>query len=148
MITPKYKVARSAKFSLDSQDIWQRIGCILTLVLVVTSCSPAPEDKMVPLLPNGVASLVIIYKEKTTNDQINYFLNNVLTDPKSEGHGLLPSISLRASEKIHGYDATVIAYRAQATQEQRDEVKRAAVGSPIVYKVLENVVPSQIKQIE
>ena len=104
-----------------------------------------------PLLPDGVANLVIIYKKDVKDEQIEYFLNNVLAHPLADGRGneSLPAIGFEGRLRdIQGYDATAIAYHSYATPEQREEVKRAALSSPIVYKVLENVVPSKIKRIE
>jgi len=104
-----------------------------------------------PLLPDGVANLVIIYKKDVKDEQIEYFLNNVLAHPLADDRGneSLPAIGIDVRLRdIQGYDATAIAYHSYATPEQREEVKRAALSSPIVYKVLENVVPSKIKRIE
>jgi len=106
---------------------------------------------MVPLLPDGRADLLIIYKKDATNDQIEYFLNNVLAHPRADGRGyeLLPAIGLRSREPdILGHEATIIAYFPYATPQQKEDVKRAASSSSIVYKVLEGVVPSHVKRID
>ncbi len=122
----------------------------MVLSLWVASCRPASADKVVPLLPNGVAKLLIVYKKGTTNEQINYFLDNELAHPRADGRGSesLPGIRLQARQSLQEHNATVIGYFSYATPEQREEIKRAAVSSPIVYKVFEDVVPSQIKRIE
>jgi len=150
MRAPKCNIVERTKFSLSNQVIWRRASLLLALTLVVASCG-RDSGKMVPLLPNGVANLVIIYKKDVTDEQIEYFLNNVLAHPRADGRGYesLSAIGLRARERdMLGYNATVIAYHSYATSGQREEVKRAALSSPIVYKIFEDVVPSQIKKIE
>lgn len=111
----RYKVAASSKLTLSKQRMWLGVSLILPLVLAVASCGPDPGEKMVPLLPNGRADLLIIYKKGVTNEQIEYFLNNVLAHPSPDGRGyeLLPSIGFVGREKaISGYEATDIAYHS------------------------------------
>lgn len=144
------KFVKKFRCSPSKQRIWRQVTLVLALTLVAINCSP-DTGKMVPLLPNGVANLVIVYKKEATNEQIEYFLGNVLAHPRADGRGeeLLPAIGLQVRlRNIDGYEATAIAYHSYATPEQRNEVKRAALSSPIVYKIFEDVVPSQIKKIE
>jgi hypothetical protein len=152
MKMPKYNTTERIGSSLSKQGAWWQASLVLAFVLasMVTSCGP-DTGKMTPLLPNGVADLVIVYRKETTDEQIEDFLNNVLAHrrPDVRGHEFLPAIGLVARESdIPGYKATDIKYRSDAPQWQRDEVKRAALSSPIVYKVLEDVAPSKIKKIE
>ncbi|MCI0563412.1 MAG: hypothetical protein MN733_33470 [Nitrososphaera sp.] len=98
-----------------------------------------------------MANLVIVYKKGVTDEQIEYFLNNVLSHPRADGRGyeMLPAIgSLARLRNIQGYEATSIAYHSYATPEQREDVKRTASSWPMVYKILEDVVPSRIEKIE
>ena len=125
-------------------------GLVLAFASMVTSCSP-DTGKMTPLLPTGVANLVIVYKKDVTDEQIEHFGNNVLSHPSADGKGneFLPTIELVVRKRnLQGYEATVISYHSYATLGQRDNVKRAVLSSPIVYKVFEDVVPSKIKKIE
>jgi len=136
------------RVGLSKQGVWRQASLVSMLLLAVTGCD---HNKMVPLLPNGVANLVIIYKKDVTNEQINYFLDNVLAHPRADGRGyeLLPAIGFEGRlGKIQGYDATAISYHSYSTPGQREEVKRAASSSSIVYKILEDVAPSKIKRIE
>jgi len=150
MKTPKYKIAKKIRFTLNGLRIWKPMVLMLMLVLSAMNCRPVTEDKMTPLMP-GAANLVIIYKKGATNEQIENFQNNVLAHPRPDGRGseLLPAIGvqIKLGEKS-GYDSTAIGYHSYATPEERKEVKRAALSSQIVYKVLEDVDPSQIKRIE
>ncbi|MGH9853262.1 MAG: hypothetical protein ACREBD_25770 [Blastocatellia bacterium] len=150
MRMPRCKFVEIPGFNSSKQRVWRQASLVLVLMLAITNCSPN-TGKMQPLLPNGVANLVIVYKKGVTDEQIEYFLNNALAQPRADGRGyeLLPAIGLQARLKsIQGYDATAIAYHSYATPEQREDVKRAALSSSIVYKVLEDIVPSQIKRIE
>jgi hypothetical protein len=134
---------------LGKQGVWRQAGLVILLALAVTSCRQG-SDKMVPLMPNGVADMVIIYKKDATDEQISHFLNNVLAHPRADGRGYesLPAIQLVGKlNKIQGHEATAIVYHSYATLNQREEVKRAASGSQIVYKILEQVKPSEIKKI-
>jgi hypothetical protein len=146
----KCNIAKRIRSGPSKQPEWRQACLILAFASMVISCGP-DTGKMTPLLPNGVANLVIIYKKETTDEQIGYFWENVLGHkrPDTPGYELLPAIGLIVKDdNIPGYKATAINYHSDAPQWQRDEVKRAALSSPIVYKILENVAPSKIKKIE
>jgi len=110
------------RFGLSKQGVWQRASLVLALIFVVAGCDHS-SDKMIPLLPDGVANLVIIYKRDVKDEQIGYFLNNVLAHPRADGRGneSLPAIGIEVRLRdIQGYDATAIAYHSYATPEQRE----------------------------
>lgn len=137
----------SLRYIVVRQDMQQRVLLVLLFATVCIGCSP-DTGKMVPLMPNSFANLVIVYKKGTTDEQISNFWNKLLSRTSSDSP-LFPAIdTILKIKESSGYSLTAIVYHSHATPEQREDVKKAALGSPIVYKVLENVKPNEIKRIE
>lgn len=108
------------------------------------------HEQMVKFGPDVRASLVVIYKKSATDEQIGSFLQEKLSRPHPEGKGYshLDGTSSVGRLNIHGHVATDITFKANATEEQRDSIKAAIYSSPIVYKIMEDVIPSEIEAIE
>jgi hypothetical protein len=119
--------------------------------MFLSACARPDNDEMVRIGPDVRASMVIYYKAGVNEDQINDFLQNVLGRPHPEGRGhyLRDGIvmSLRVYPAVEGHEATAITFSDRATQAQRDEIKRDVVSNPIVYKVLENEIPAEVKKL-
>ncbi len=107
---------------------------------------------MVPFGPDVPASLVVYYKASVTDEQIENFLQEVLSIPHPEGRGynLREGVAerLRVFPPVQGHEATAITFSANATQAQREDIRSAVSSSPLVYKVLENVAPADVKKLD
>jgi len=124
---------------------------VLLGILMVFACSSPSQDKMVPIGPNVTASLIIYFKAGATDEQINNFSGEVLSKPKTDrGAALQDGICmfLRVYPPVQNHEAIAITFCENATKENREKLKAAIVSSPIVYKVLENVAPSDVKQLD
>ena len=108
------------------------------------------HEKMVPIGPEVQASLVVYFKHGTTHDQIEYFWQNVLSSPDPNGRGHWPreGIGMIGREKaVEGHEGVSVSFRGNATEAQREQIKRAVSASSIVFKVLENVAPANVKKL-
>ena len=125
---------------------------IFIACLTTHSCSWPESNEMVQIGPDVKASMVIYYKAGVNEDQINYFLQNVIGRPDPEGRGYYHRdgiiMVLRVYPSVQGHEATAITLSDKITQVQRDEIKKEIISSPIVYKVLENIVPADVKKLD
>jgi len=122
------------------------------LALGSATCLSSKEDKLVPIGPDVKANLVIYFNTGVTEGQINAFSQEVLSrqNPEGRGYKLRDGIGLqlRVFPSVQGHEAIAITFFSNATQTQREEVKVAVLSSPVVYKVLENVAPADVKKLE
>ena len=116
------------------------------------TCSLGGKETSSPIGPNAPASLIIYFKVGVTEEQINTFSQQVLSTPHPQGRGrnLREGIGLqlRVFPSVQGHEAIALTFLADAEQSQREEIKSAVLASPIVYKVLENRAPSDVKSLE
>ena|SRR2546423_9733889 len=127
-----------------------RVVALAVLVLVNSAC-PHDQNKMRPIGPEVKASLVIYFKHGVTHDQIEEFWDEVLSRPDPRGghyHRDGVGTISRIYPPVQGHEGIAMTFFPDATKEERDEVKRDISSSPIVYKVLENVSPADVKKIE
>lgn len=105
---------------------------------------------MRPVGPDVKTDLLIYFKSGVTTTQINAFSKEVLSRPSPNGAGdHLPSgvrTFLRLSP-LEGHDGIAITFFPSATKEQREDLKRAVESSSVVHKVLENLAPTDVKNI-
>lgn len=117
-----------------------------------SACSSSEREKMVPFGPDVPASLVVYYKAGVTDEQIENFLRDELSKPHPEGRGYYHREGiaglLRVFPPVQGHEAIAITFSANASQTQREEIKAAVRSSPIVYKVLENVAPADVRKLD
>ncbi len=121
------------------------------LLTLAASCTAPGQDKMVHFGIDKPVSLLIIYKTDVTNDRVNDFLRDVLSrpHPQGRGHDLRDGIALTfRPPSVEGHDATAVTFSADATAAQREEIMREVKASPIVYRVLENVAPADVKKLD
>jgi hypothetical protein len=109
------------------------------------------HEQMVPIIPNEKADLVVYFKPHATDEQIYHFITHVVSTPDPEGRGYHPleGISLTSlSAEGCDYKSYAISFFPDATMKQRDRVKVAARSSPIVYKVLQDAMPRDVKKLD
>ena len=123
-----------------------------TLGLLVSACPLQKRNEMHPIGPGVKASLVIYFKAGVTEQEIEKFLHEALTYPDPEGRGRYHKNGvgtlLRVYPPVQGHEAIAVTFLETATETQRREIKSATAASILVYKVLENVAPSDVKKIE
>jgi hypothetical protein len=105
------------------------------------------HEQMVQIGPDVKHELVIFFKPDTTHDQIENFWAEVLSYPTQSGHWTRPGIGgILRLFPVQGYEAVAVTFFPSATQAEREDIKSRVHASPIVYKVMEDVVPQNIKR--
>lgn len=107
---------------------------------------------MIPFGPEVKADLVIYFNAEVTDEQIDEFWRETLSKPHPEGRGYdhrdgVGDIS-RVFPPVQGHEGIAVNFFANATQAQREEVKADVMSSPLVYRVLENVAPKDVKNLD
>ena len=122
---------------------------VIALVLFASACN-RPDERMYPIGPDVKASFVIYFNSNVTEEQIADFVKHVLSRPRADGRGADNpegvQTFLRLSS-VQGHEAIAITFFPSATPEQRATLIRDVKASPVVYKVLEDVVPADIKKL-
>lgn len=98
--------------------------------------------------PDVKASLVIVFKSDTTDEQVEAFWRNVLQvlDQSGRGHRFREGISSTLNvSPIDGHQALAVQFQEDATQAQREEIKARIKRTPLVYKLFENIAPTDVK---
>lgn len=98
---------------------------------------------MIRSSPDLKVPIVYYFKKGTTQDQINYFLENVTgyPDTAGKGHYLLKGIRgefLVRNQNYSGYALDRI------DEDERQNILQAINSSPLIYKVFENVIPNEL----
>lgn len=125
-------------------------AALLAICFQITSCTKPAENKVVEGGgPNKATALVVFFKKDATYEQIEEFNNKVLSkpDPQGKGYSMLDGVDFQFSVVEAGYKGMGINFSNDATPEQKEQLKKSIQQSPIVYKVYENVVPSEIKDL-
>ena len=110
--------------------------------------TPAPPDAFGP---DQRSAILVYFTVDATNAQINAFLDNVIGIPgKHPGeHDLLPGMGgINALPCVQDHCGYSIDFFSTATQDERNNVKTRILASPIVFKMLENAVPSQVTNLD
>lgn len=113
----------------------------LALIFQTSSCRQQPNDEQVSLGgANHKTNLVILFKKGTSREEISEFWQKVLDIEKY-------NLALQF-QVVHGdYEGVGVSYSTETTLEQREQLKSKVDQSPIVYKVFEDVAPSEIKDL-
>ncbi len=107
------------------------------------------HEKMVSIGPDVQANLVIYFNSDATHDEIQNFWEETLSTRQAHGSCPRPGVSgLLALFPLQGHEGVSVSFFLEATASQREDVKSRVNASPIVYKVLENVSPADIKKID
>lgn len=106
---------------------------------------------MYPIGPGVSANIVIYFRTDVNDAQIESFLRDTLMQQTADHRGFdhrdgLGTI-LRVQD-VEEHKAVAITFLRNATQNQREHLKSEIQNSPIVFKLLENVVPKDVKSIE
>lgn len=110
-----------------------------------------PKSKMVSIGPEAKADLVVYFKKEASYEDVNNFWEKTFFVPHPEGRGskVTEGIGLLAKRPpVQGHEAMSVTFRPNITQVQRENLKAAIKSSPIVYKVLENVAPADVREFD
>ena len=121
---------------------------LILLCIQSISCG-YPETPMRQLRgPNDKVELVFFYKKGTTYEAKRFFEDNIVHKPNldGKGHALQEGVTGLFSIRNSDFEGFAIEFSPQASEE-RQKLKKAIEQSPIVYKVYEDVVPNQIKDL-
>ncbi|MDX6499895.1 MAG: hypothetical protein QOG23_3155 [Blastocatellia bacterium] len=123
---------------------------LAALVFIQSGC-PFHKNEMRPIGPEVKASLVIYFKLGITDEQIEDFWHRVLSKPDPQGRGYnhrggVGDISRISS--VQGHEGIALTFLSDATNEERETIMRDIKSSPLVYRVLENIAPADVKKIE
>jgi hypothetical protein len=129
------------------------VSIIIIIVLCFfqgNSCHTSEDTWKTISGPGDPHSVVFFFKKGTTYEQRESFDKSVISYPDPEGKGfyLQEGISSTLYIRNSGYEGFAIQFSPQATPEQRERLKKNIRESSIVYKVYENVVPSEIKDLD
>lgn len=106
---------------------------------------------MYPIGPSVKANLVVYFKVGAAESEIESFFDETVRQQHQEGRGYKHKDgveSILRLERVQDHIGIAITFFANPTEAQREEIRSAVRKSPVVYKVLENVVPSEVKSIE
>lgn len=126
--------------------------CLATAILMfavglIPACRRT-EMKMEPIGPDVKADLVVFLKKETTDDQINTFVQETIGDRADRGYRSLPGMRRTLLVLVDGHKGYAITFFQDATDAQRKYVRSRIDASPLVFKVIENVAPDDIKEVK
>jgi hypothetical protein len=133
---------------MQSKIIWTTLF-LISLCLQLLSCG-YPETPMEKLGgPNDKVELVFFYKKTASYEEKQFFENNILHENRQDGKGYYSreGVSGEFFVRNSDFEGYAIEFSTKATLQQRQNLKKAIEQSPIVYKVYEDVVPNQIKDL-
>lgn len=126
-----------------------RIFITLLIAGLISPACAQPENKvMIPIGPEIQADLVIYFKAGVSSEQVSIFWNEVLSNPHSSGRGTWPKDGIGemlAVPPVQGHEGVAVRFTRTATETQRERVRAGINSSPLVYRVLENIAPKDIK---
>jgi hypothetical protein len=121
--------------------------CFLSFVFLQTpSCGKQQNVKEIFNI-NKKVELIFFFKKDSSRQARDSFYETVLNKPVPGGYWPRDGVQATFGIDQSGYEGFGIIFRPEATHEQREDIKERLTESPIVYKVYENVVPSEINDL-
>ena len=125
---------------------------LLTICFQSNSCVPQSQDKWIEMGgPAHNTNVLVFFKKDTKHEQIEGFYNTVLSKSspygKNTGLDFRDGIASRFRVLNNGYEGVGINFSIDAYINEREQLKKDIRQSPIVYKVYENVIPNEIKEL-
>ena len=123
------------------------LAFVFSLALAQTqSCGKQGDVKEIFNINNKV-ELLFFFKKDASKEARDNFYENILNKPVAGGHWPRDGVQALFGIDRNGYEGFGITFRPDATQEQREDIKKLLVESPIVYKIYDNVVPNEIQDL-
>jgi hypothetical protein len=124
----------------------------LVILGVVSVACPFQKDQPRLIGPEVRADLIIYFNLDVTQKQISTFWQEVLSRPDPEGRGYYHREGVgpisRVFPAVQGHEGISLSFFSNATQAQRDELERDIKSSPVVYKVMKNTAPINVKKLD
>lgn len=115
------------------------------LLLCFVSAMGCYEPEWGPLLPEGKANLVVVFRPELPQQEVNDFLDQELQIEASDGgEWLRPGVDAIVKTSVGGHPAYAVTLDRSATPEERKSIREGVESSPYVYRVFENVAPADI----
>ena len=113
------------------------------------SCQAQQDDRKIDMSPDARAELVLFFKRETDWKEILEFNRTVIGNPAPNGNGFssLPGMMSVVKIDIDGFEGEAINFQPDASDEEKAFVRKRVLDSPLVYKIYENVVPSEITDL-
>ncbi len=127
-----------------------RVVALVAWVLASVGC-PFQNNERKLIGPEVNADLIIYFKLGVTEEQVATFWHEVLSRRRSDGKGydLRPGVGMTGRESaVQGHEGISLSFFPNATQAQRDDLERDVKSSPIVYKILKNTAPINVKKLD
>jgi hypothetical protein len=128
------------------------MGLFVVISVGCAALNPFHRDtETVKVGPGEWHSLVVYFKVGVTDEQVNSFMDNILSEPRSDGRGedfkqgIGEYIGLSPGQ-AHGHQGFAITFYKNTSPEQRSRIIESIKSNPLVYKVFENVAPNDIKE--
>lgn len=121
------------------------------LWLQVTSCNKQSQSPMIRMKGSGdKMELVFFYKKNTSYEEKKFFHDNILNlpDQSGKGYSFPDGVSAQTFVRISDYEGYAIEFYSNVPAEQRQRLKKTIEEYPIIYRVYENVVPNEIKDLD
>ena len=131
----------------------QRNALSLIFLLLVPFCLAAcsEDERLFPGGPDKTADLIVYFKTDATQQQIDDFWNNVLSypDPKGGGRLLRPGVGrLSRVQPVEGHEGIAVIFYWDTANSERAELRRLIDASPMVFTVLKDVAPINVKTLK
>ena len=120
---------------------------LITILLFLCSCHQQQvNDEWIKYGPDQKVDILYYFKKETTNDEVNYFLNNVLSRPRADGRGYSSIEGIQGDfyVRTQNYEGYAIELKKNVTPEEREHILKLINTSPLIHKVFENVIPKDI----
>lgn len=126
------------------------LSLVTVCVSLATVACLSQEERVRSLGPEVRADLVIFFNHDVTPDQIEDFWSDKLSKPDTgRGHDFRDGVSQIAKiNPVQGHEGISVSFFPNANQAQKQAVERDVRSSPIVYKVLKDNAPADVKNIE
>ena len=121
------------------------IGFIFFFLFQVSSCKAQDNEKVEFFNVNKKTEIVFFYTKESTEEERTYFDENILTkEHPGGGYWTRDGVQTVFSVANAGFEGSGVKFVKGATKEQKTDIKKRLEDSPIIYKVFENVIVSEI----
>lgn len=124
---------------------------VAVYVSLATVGCPSHQERVRSFGPEARADLVIFFNHDVTHQQIEDFWRDILSKPDLEGRGQPHRDGVGNIARINavqGHEGISVSFFPNASQAQKEAVEKDVRSSPVVYKILKDTAPADVKKIE
>jgi hypothetical protein len=113
------------------------------------ACS-SQKERVRSFGPEIRSDLVVFFNRDVSHQQIEDFWHDTLSKPDTgRGQPLRDGISDTARiDAVQGHEGVSVSFFPNASQAQKEALEKEVRSSPIVYKVLKDIAPADVRKIE